>query len=154
MGGVNQNLPRGARRTQFKPNSERRSLSGSLEKSCASDTQLQLSSDRLHNPAMCLCRRAASVHRDHPLRLSRCNRHVTVAHASEKAAALLLEAILVGGFARPLVSPVGGVSIAPPRTPNTHGRIRLEEDGQVGLHIATKDAIQRQHGRTPELAPA
>ncbi len=90
---------------------------------------------------MGLARRASGVDYVHPLRGAGCYGQVGVTDASKKAAAFLLETVLI--FFRVCARFV--LRISTPGALYADRGIVIQQDGQIGLQIAAEDFVQAQN---------
>src|SRR5271156_223571 len=105
-----------------------------MAKTCS--PELQLPPHDIHDARVRLPRRSARVDEHHsplfPLR----DRQIAFVHTHEKSPRLLLEPVLIS-------VPAFRVSritlIAPPRPAYTGARVRVEQNGQIGLQIPAQD---------------
>src|SRR5712692_9075699 len=112
--------------------------------------QLQLAPHNLHDLGMGFCRGAASIDHGDTLRLAGRNRQVSLAHAPEESAVLPLETVFIA-FPAAIVSRSGSIAAASPF--HAGGDLGVHKNGQVGLQVATKYAVQRQHRFFNETPP-
>src|SRR5579862_1761623 len=91
---------------------------------------------------------AAGVDHGHAVGIALGDGEVSVTHAGEKGAALLLEAVFVflgaAILRRSLVAAAGAFDAG--------GDVGVHEDGEIGLQVVAQDAVEFEHGFTSELA--
>src|SRR5713226_6768018 len=100
---------------------------------------------------MRLCRSAACVHYDHPLRLPFRDLQISLMHPRKECPRLLLEAVLVA-----VSSTCGsrGSLIAAAGSTHNAGSIGVQQDRQIRLQVSTQHTMQFEHRVTAQLPAA
>jgi hypothetical protein len=99
---------------------------------------------------MRLPRRPPRIHHRNSPRLARGNRQISFMHPDKERSRLLLESVFI-------VPATGTFRISPvplPRSTHTRRRVRIQQNRQIRLQIATQYTMQLPHRLTPQLASA